>query len=103
MAQFPSWIKLRKPRGPPLWADAVAKVDIDLAAATVETNSLSRHLRTVVSEAVTARKFSGIRLDLMPAIPAPHNEARLDCVIGCNVVAAVEILVSGICAGFLYS
>jgi len=38
LGQFPSRIKLRKPRGPPLWADAVAKVDVDLAAATMETN-----------------------------------------------------------------
>ena len=38
LGQFPSWIKLRKPRGPPLRADAVAKVDVDLAAATMETN-----------------------------------------------------------------
>ena len=38
LGQFPSWIKLRKPRGPPLRADAVAKVNVDLAAATLETN-----------------------------------------------------------------
>jgi len=49
LGQFPRWIKLRKPRGLRLGAAAVVKVDVDLAAATLETNKLAHHDRASLS------------------------------------------------------
>ena len=89
---------------PPLWADAVAKVDVDLAAATMKQISLSRHLRTAVSEvrygdkAPAERRRSGAGNDLHSGhIDVSCTGASTNACTGADIRSVVLRNIRGFC------